>query len=298
MQLVQIEDCYEGNYLTSLDSIIFYVGGSISIISDLFLITSYRFKEIRKIPGDLIFVFSILNLLITCILIYTTYKPNIVDNDTFCVTAGVMLTFSNLSQYFYMISFWVFQLMRMKRIMSQYEFPQEIFHILSIGISLLITLILHLIGRIGRNNFGTCTMRTCGEEIPFNFIFLISTILYLATSLTILKKIHKNKAICYSTQHRWSTQMFHYLKQIPLSCAVMMIIGFCDFIYGFMSNENIIQTISYSIKFLFPLWIFIARYQDPTLEKCMSTFLLFKKKSQLGPLYAGLHEDSEFQEES
>lgn len=123
-------------------------------------------KELRKQPGDLIMMIAFSDSLLVIHWLSSALGTNFMlgfdkSDDLLCTANSIIAVLGASLQTFYNFSFLVYLLLT-ARCLNQKPIKRKWFHILSIGISTLITCFSYFKGKMGRNDYGTCSTNRIG----------------------------------------------------------------------------------------------------------------------------------------
>lgn len=139
----------------------------IALVTSISLLIMHVFsKDLRKQPGDLILMIAFADTLLVTHWLLSALGTNFMlgfdnDNGLFCTFNSLIAVLGASLQTFYNASFLLYLLMS-TRTLNQKKIKRRWFHIVSLTISLGIVAFNYHRDKMGRNSYGTCSIREIG----------------------------------------------------------------------------------------------------------------------------------------
>lgn len=275
------DDCLDTVFLSTTDQVIFLFGGSIAILASSFLIIGYfRFKKLRKQPGDLILGISISDLILSIQWIILALFPEDVNDSAFCTTIGLFGTFAGYNEYMYNVMFCIYLIVSLKNALTQSKIPRKFFHIFNIGFSVLAVIFLYLKGDIGKTLFGTCSIKSSCSTNGFSMTAPLIALAYICLAGYTYYYIKKKGPVCMRANKQRAQFLEYYLRYIFASSFFFMLIGFTQFVYVGLYDEGYsdawLQSFGNASKLCIPLVLSFVRYKDPLIQGVMRRVIFCK----------------------
>jgi len=290
-------DCLAGVFISQADRYIFWIGGFVTLLATFFvMLSSYKYKEVRKQPGDLILgiVASDFVLALHWILTAIWYKK--VDNKIFCGFLGILGSFAGINEFLYNVSFSLYLIITLKSTLKASSIPKNRFHIVNLSLSTFVLIFLLAKNEIGKTLSGTCSLRAkCSEGVTITLAPILALIYFAIGSYTYYY-IQKNVPKCQRVHHKRSEFLLYYLRYIIASTLLYSIIALFNIIYTFLGTTPELRKKHQWMSSLFnfakvcsPIILSFIRFNDPMIKKAMiKTFFFWKvtenRKSRGEPL--------------
>jgi len=279
--------------MSELDRYIFLIGGSLTAFITFFLIIgSFRFKQLRKQPGDLVIVIAVTDFILSVHWIVLAAQPTKINDPRFCKVVGAFGVFGGLTGFLYNISFSLYLITTLRNALKQHKTPQIIFHLTNLGLAGVSMFLVR--NFIGKTLVGTCSIKSSCSYDFFNYLAPIVALAYCILGISTYLYIRKNSPIC-ANAHKQKTQFLNYYLKYNIMCTL---------VYFFIATTNILvtsfvlpQTIEtghseyewitslYNVaKLCSPLILSFVRFSDPKIKKVwLRTFCCCCQKKSSTP---------------
>ncbi len=255
--------------MTIENRILFIIGGSIVAIATSFLILgAFKFRELRKQPGDLILCVAIFDLMLALhwvsLAIYSLGGP-IANDEIFCQINGALGTLAGANEYLYNVCFSLFLVESMRNALKQDKIPKKSFHVVSLTVSIFGTLFMLYKGKIGKTFAGTCSIKSSHDPSYGPSASSLAGPL-IAFSYAVLggftyRYIKKNAPKCATAHSKRSEFLIYYNRYIKFASFIFLAIAGLNFATFVLGTELVPVDVSVSrlVTFLFnPFWQLIA----------------------------------------
>lgn len=288
---------YKENYkLDVFDTYSFIIIAPISGIMSLLLFMVHIFsKDLRKQPGDLILMISLMEFLLSCHYFGVGYKTNYIstgteDGELYCRVTGIISTFAQFTQYCYSICFLIHIYFTMNSSIQKGFVPKRMYHFMALFIGSVAAFGYDWFGSIGKDPYGICSTRvgsltdfkvkTSIQEVVLNTIAII---LGVFLAIFVLFYTQKRLPDLGKDQVHQRRDFLNYYKTYIKTCIMFWTIIFLAFLAqcSFWDDQNPdskseskirgiihdVGRIGNTAKVLLPLVFFFVRIQDPTIRK-------------------------------
>lgn len=280
----EIEQELNSINLRWIDSIVFVSLGIVTFFSTSFIILTFiKYPQMREPPGDIILGISISESILTIHWIlsagrFLTYPGDPpVSSGQFCQFNAFFSMIAGAFEFLYNCCFCIFVIYKVKSVLKGVTINQKLFHIPCFIITFLIILIMELTESLGKNLFGTCSIKAV-SKIPLigPLLFLIYVILAMST-IFYFKKYVPNEERFRQYREEFLNYYYKYVK----ACAIIWsILAICNIVAvancysknGGLAGFNIFLTIGNIAKLFTPLVLSFLRYQDPFLNTKVRRF--------------------------
>lgn len=240
-------------------------------------------KSLRKQPGDLITVIAISEFFLSLHWFMSAIRTDYLaggsyaENSTFCKFNQYMAVIAATLDTVYNIAFLVYTLFALQNSLKQTKIPKKSIHAVAVGT----TVFLVVTSKLGRNNYGTCSVVVSDRGIlggAFLMIFVVCLGMYA------LKKTENALPILMNEQMGQLRRDFlgyykSYFKALMMIYSVIFF-SFCCQIYAENQNDpnfdepkdgkGILFNLGRfgnTAKAMLPMLLFFIRTSDPALAK-------------------------------
>jgi len=276
-------DCLAGIYLSEADRYIFWIGGLITILATSFVIfSSYKHKELRKQPGDLILGIVASDWILAFHWIVTAIWYKKVDSNLFCIPVGILGAFAGINEFLYNVSFSLYLIITLKNTLKASRVPKNRFHIVNLSLSFIVLIFLLAQSEIGKTATGTCSLKAkCSEGVTVTLAPILALIYFGIGSYTYYY-IQQNVPKCQRVHHKRSEFLLYYLRYITASVVIYSIIALFNIIYMFVGTSpetrrkhSWMSALFNIAKVCSPIVLSFIRFNDPMIKKAMIKTLYF-----------------------
>lgn len=266
--------------LDAFDTFTYLIVCPLGILASLALmIVHIAYKELRKQPGDLVFMIAFSEFLLSIhwlsSSIMTTYiKGSSYDDDsTFCKFNTYLALISGTMDTFYNVSFLFYIIFALRNSIQKNWKPKKLYHVAN-GCLIIIMLIM---AHRGRNKYGTCSVRVGTSSILSGGLILLLSILMAAiVYLHTKRSLPSLGAEMVRLRRDFLNFYGSYIKAYIVICSIVFFSYFCQLVgqnqnepgthrnfYGTLFN---LGRLGNTAKALLPLVLFFIRSQDPALK--------------------------------
>lgn len=266
--------------LDAFDTFTYLIVCPLGILASLALMIAHVvYKELRKQPGDLVFMIACSELILSthwmASAIRTRYISTTYEDDSlFCAYNSFFALLAGTMDTFYNVSFLFYVLFAIRHAVQKGWKPKKTFHIANA----LIVIAMFVTAHRGRNKYGTCSVSVSRVSLPMGgFVLFVSIVLasivyqYTKRSLpslgTDMAKLRRDFLNFYGS----------YIKAYIVICCMVFLSYFCQFMgqnqnhpgsnrdyRGMLFN---LGRVGNTAKALLPLVLFFIRSQDPVIQK-------------------------------
>ena len=267
-----------------IDSIVFLTLGTITFCSTSFIILTFvKYKQTREPPGDIILGISIAEFVLTIhwmvsagrFLSYPNEPPK--SGSTFCFANSIISMTAGTYEFLYNCCFCLFVIYKVRSVLKGSAIRRDIFHILCLIITLCLMLGLGYQNSLGKNLFGTCSVKAVSKfPLIGPILFVIYVVLAFATIYYFKKTVPNDERF---RQYREDFLNYYY-KYVKACSIIWSVLAFCNIVAvancftndGGVAGLNIFLTLGNCSKLFTPLVLSFLRYQDPFIKKRVNRF--------------------------
>lgn len=277
-----------------IDSIVFVSLGVVTFFSTLFIILTFvKYPQMREPPGDIILGISISEFVLTIhwmisagrFLTYPDEPPE--SEGTFCKTNAIFSMMAGTFEFLYNCCFCIYVIFKVKSVLKGGTIKRIYFHILCFSITLILMIILGFMNNLGKNLFGTCSVKAVSKFPLIGPLLLVIYVLIAGATIYYFKKYVPNDERFKQMKEDF---LNYYYKYVKACCIIWSILAFCNIAAvancyssdGGVAGLNIFLTLGNISKLFTPLVLSFIRYQDPFLNKKVKRFVRKVKNSILG----------------
>lgn len=281
--------------IDALDAYSFMVIAPISWIASFILTAAYlSSKELRKQPGDLILMISLVELLNAthfCMMGYRTrfISTGLQKEETMCKINSYIAVVSQILEFCYNICFLSYIYFKIASSIKKGFVPQKIYHVISFSILIVSLFAIGQTESFGKDPYGICSLnigkethgiRTDEHTIMFFLTFSILIGIFLAIFvLTYTKKKLPNFG---PELYYLKNDFLNYYKSYIKICIVSWLVIFFSFVAQIFGKDQkyMVETekdikgqlfelgrVGNIIKVLLPVLFFFVRIQDSIIRK-------------------------------
>lgn len=266
--------------LDAFDTFTYLIVCPLGILASLALMIAHIvYKELRKQPGDLVFMIALSEFLLSThwlmSAIHTGYITTAYEDDSpFCKFNSVLALLAGTMDTFYNVSFLFYVLFAIRNAVQKGWKPYKTFHIANAAIVVL----LFVLAARGRNKYGTCSVRVGKNSMTVSSFVLFVSIVIAIVVYQYTKRSLPSLGVNMAKLRRDFLNFYgSYIKAYIIICCVVFFSFFCQF-YGENQNDpdakkNYKGTLfnlgklGNTAKALLPLVLFFIRSQDPVIKK-------------------------------
>ena len=271
--------------LDAFDTFTYLVLCPIAMLASFVLLAVHlAYPKLRKQPGDLIVMIAFAELVLSAhwfaSAVSTTYvTQTYADESGFCRLNMYAAVLAGSIDTLYNLSFLAYIIFALNNAIKKTYMPKRTFHVVSVAVSLLLV----ATAKLGRNKYGTCSVKVDNHSIIAASVVLFFTIILAAFVYANTSRMLPKFGIEMSELRRDFLNFYgSYLKAYMGICSTVFLAYFCQ-AYGENqnkpgSNRNFhgvlfnLGRLGNTAKALLPIVLFIIRSQDPLLHK-----ILFRK---------------------
>lgn len=269
--------------LDTFDTYTYLIICPLGILASLALMVVHiMFKELRKQPGDLVFMIALSEFLlgihwfgsaIRTSLISTTYD----DDSSFCTFNKYLAVIAGSMDTFYNASFLLYVLFALRSSIKKSWKPRRLYHIANA----VIVILMLIVSNKGRNRYGTCSVQVNTKSLTLGGILM-----FLSIILAIVVYFHTKNSLpsmgLKMAKLRRDFLNFYgsYIKAYLFIVTVVFFSYLCQ-ILGENQNEPHVHKnasgflfnlgrLGNTAKALLPLVLFFIRVLDPALQNRIS----------------------------
>lgn len=278
--------------ITLPNRILFIVGGSIVALATFFLMLgAYKFKELRRQPGDLVLGVAFFDfcLAIHWISLAILGGDQPIDSEgALCKWNGAFGSLAGIGEYLYNVFFSIFLVESMRNALKQDKIPKKTFHAVAWAGSIGITIGLLIMGKVGKNYAGTCSLKSPRDPSSVTSFFgpLIAFSYAIVGGFT-YRYIKKNAPKCATAHAKRSEFLIYYNRYIKFASFIFLTIAGLNFwtmkIGGHAEESFLKAGVVFAFnaaKLCSPLVLSFIRYKDPLITKYMKKTIFFWKKEE------------------
>lgn len=242
------------------------------------MVVHIMYKELRKQPGDLIFMIAFSELLLGIHWFGSAIRTTLItsapdDGDTFCKFNSYLALIAATMDTFYNASFLLYVLFALRSSIKKSWKPRRLYHIANAGIVVFMLLVSHK----GRNKYGTCSVIVTRSSLTLGAIMMFLSIVLSAVVYFHTKSNLPSMGIKMAKLRRDFLNFYgSYIKAYILILCVVFFSFLSQLLGDNQSQPGIHKTVSgvifnigrigNSAKALLPLVLFFIRSQDPALQ--------------------------------
>lgn len=278
-----IEDALNRINLRWIDSIVFISLGTVTFFSTLFIILTFiKYPQAREPPGDIILGISISEFVLTIhwmvsagrFLAYPDEPPE--SDGSFCQANAYISMIAGAFEFLYNCCFCIFVIFKIKSDLKG-GIKKIYFHLSAFAITIILMIILGCIHSLGKNIFGTCSVKAVST-----FPVIGPILLFIYVVLASATIIYFRKRVPNDERFREYKENFlnYYYKYVKICVMIWSFLAFCNIaaianclsIDGGVPGLYIVLTLGNISKLFTPLLLSFIRLQDPFLKKKAKRF--------------------------
>lgn len=270
------------------DSIIVMILSCLSLISTSFVIMTFiLYQEMREPPGDILLGISISEFILTLHWMISSGYFFLCPEEPpksaspFCFWNSVFGLMAGTAEYVYNCIFCIFLIWKISSFLKGKNPKNFILHLLAISIIAALFLILFFQEKLGKNLFGTCSVKGSSDFTYSGFLILFIYVLISLGTIRYFKKIVPNNESFKDLRENFLNYYYLYVKAccfIWFFLALCNLIASVDFKINKKSTLTVFLTIGNCCKLCTPLILTWIRFKDPFLKKKFEKYY-FRKKS-------------------
>lgn len=266
--------------LDAFDTFTYMIVCPLGILASLALMIAHLvYKELRKQPGDLVFMIATSELILSthwmASAIRTRYVSSSYDDDSiFCKVNSFFALLAGTMDTFYNVSFLFYVLFAIRNAVQKGWKPQKTFHVANA----IILVFMFVMAHQGRNKYGTCSVKVSRVNIPMGGLILLVSIVLAIIVYQYTKRSLPSLGKDMARLRRDFLNFYGlYIKAYIMICCTV----FLSFAFQFMGeNQNMpgsyrdyrgmlfnLGRVGNTAKALLPLVLFFIRSQDPIIQK-------------------------------
>lgn len=244
------------------------------------MIVHIMYKELRKQPGDLIFMIAFSEFLLGIHWFSSAIRTSTIttaasDESTFCTFNSYLAVIAGTMDTFYNASFLIYVLFALRSSIKKSWKPRRLYHFANAAIVVFMLIVTQ--HRRGRNKYGTCSVRVSDTNIVMGGLMLFLSIMLSIVVYCFTKNNLPSMGIKMAKLRRDFLNFYSsYIKAYIFILCVVFFSYLCQVIgknqnepgsgksfYGVLFN---LGRLGNSAKALLPLVLFFVRSQDPALQ--------------------------------
>ena len=231
------------NRINILDAYIFVIIGPILLLFSTYLLFSFFiFRELRKPPGDILFILIITEFSLISLFISIGYERifNEINQtkDNFCFTIGYLMKFFFNLFILYNCNFIMFLILKLRSILKKKNISNLFLHLAAFILSIIHTAYYMFYNKFGRNYYGLCGEYLCDFVNPI--LNLVKFSLYLIISiygLIFFKKTIPNEDIYIENKKNF----INYYSKCIFAFSFFFLIEFSLDVYLMLNIFGVIE---------------------------------------------------------
>lgn len=288
--------------LQMFDAYFFVIVSPIALISTLFIIITFiKYPKMREPPGDILLGISLNEFILTIHWMLFGARRIYDENptktkDSFCTANAIFSMCAGIFEYLYNCAFCFFLIFKIRNVLKGGSIKQKYFHFVCIGINMIVVIGLILGNNLGKNLFGTCSIKGVSFLPIFGpIVFMTYVILSIGTMIFFKKKVPNDEKF-KKFREDFLNYYYNYIRAcciiwsvIALSNVILM--GECMYEESNAEWIKVVISIGNVFKLFTPVVLSVIRYQDPFLKDRMSRFfrrikrLISKKRTGITQVF-------------
>ena len=276
--------------LQVFDAYFFVIVSPIALVSTLFIIFTFiKYPKMREPPGDILlgislseFVLTIHWMLFGARRIYEETPPG--TESTFCIANAIFSMCAGIFEYLYNCAFCFYLIFKIRNVLKGGSIKQKYFHFVCVGINMIVVIGLIWGKNLGKNLFGTCSIKGVSFLPIFGPIVFITYVFLSIGAMIFFKKKVPNDEKFKKYREDFLNYYYNYIRAC---CIIWSIIALSNVILmgECMENESnaewikVVISIGNVFKLFTPVVLSVIRYQDPFLKDRVRRFFARIKRS-------------------
>ena len=288
----QVNDALDQINLQLFDAYFFVVVSPIALISTLFIIITFiKYPKMREPPGDILLGISLSEFVLTIhwMLFGATrisYEKPVKTKEIFCTANAIFSMCAGIFEYLYNCAFCFYLIFKIRNVLKGGSLKQKYFHFVCVGINMVVVIGLIVGKNLGKNLFGTCSIKGVSVLPIFGpIVFITYVFLSIGTMIFFKKKVPNDEKFKKFREDFLN----YYYKYIRACCIIWSVIALSNVILMgecmSLSRESkqkwikVVISIGNVFKLFTPVVLSVIRYQDPFLKDRVSRFFRKIKRS-------------------